>query len=83
MASPEFRRTYARILGELALIAETERLTGAIAQTDVTVIRLSRSMFRRILEEFPDTAIHLRARIAEDLQAMLARINAVVARLGK
>jgi CRP-like cAMP-binding protein len=49
----------------------------------VTVIRLSRSMFRRILEEFPDTAIHLHARIAEDLQAMLARINAVVARLAK
>ncbi|WP_309082695.1 cyclic nucleotide-binding domain-containing protein [Chelativorans sp.] len=71
------------ILGELALIADTERLTSAVAQTDVTVIRLSRSMFRRILEEFPETAINLRNRIAADLQALLARITAVAAKLAK
>ena len=71
------------ILGELALIAETERLTGAVAQTDVKVIRLSRSMFHRILEEFPETAIDLRRRIAADLQAMLARFGAVAEKLAK
>jgi len=71
------------ILGELALIADTERLTGAIAQGDVKVIRLSRSMFRRILEEFPETALRLRQRIAEDLQAMLEQFNAVAAKLMK
>ena len=71
------------ILGELALIAESERLTSAMAQTDVKVIRLSRSVFRRILEEFPETAVLLRRRIAEDLQAMLARFNAVAAKLIK
>ncbi|MFC6488173.1 cyclic nucleotide-binding domain-containing protein [Nitratireductor sp. GCM10026969] len=69
------------ILGELALIAENERLTGAIAQTDVKVIRLSRSMFRRILEEFPETAVDLHRRIAARLEAMLARITAVASRL--
>ena len=69
------------ILGEFALIAETERLTGAVAQTEVKVIRLSRSMFRRILEEFPETAIDLRRQIAADLQSMLARMQAATSRL--
>ncbi|WP_011582737.1 MULTISPECIES: cyclic nucleotide-binding domain-containing protein [Chelativorans] len=69
------------ILGEFALIAETERLTSAVAQTDVRVIRLSRSSFRRILEEFPEIAEHLRRRIAADLEAMLARIHSVAAKL--
>ena len=71
------------ILGELALIAETERLTSAMAQTEVKVIRLSRSMFHRILEEFPDAAIILRRRVAEDLQSMLARMRAVAEKLGR
>lgn len=71
------------ILGELALIAETERLTSAAAQTDVKVIRLSRSMFRRILEEFPETAVDLHHRIAAELDAMLAQFGAVAAKLAK
>ncbi|WEX09845.1 cyclic nucleotide-binding domain-containing protein [Chelativorans sp. AA-79] len=71
------------ILGEFALIAESERLTSAVAQTDVTVIRLSRSMFRRILEEFPEAAEDLHRRISADLQAMLARISAIAAKLGR
>ncbi|MCT8999313.1 cyclic nucleotide-binding domain-containing protein [Chelativorans intermedius] len=69
------------ILGELALIAESVRLTSAVAQTDVKVIRLNRSMFRRILEEFPETAVRLHRRIAAGLQDMLSRMSAVAARL--
>ncbi len=38
------------ILSELALIADTRRLTSASAATDSEVIRLSRKMFRRILD---------------------------------
>src|SRR5690606_16121572 len=39
------------ILGQFALIADGERLTGALAQSDVQVIRLGRSMFLKVLEE--------------------------------
>ena len=63
------------ILGEMALIAETQRLTSADAATDAEVLRLNRSMFRRILEEYPETAQGLRNRIAEDLQALIKRIE--------
>jgi CRP-like cAMP-binding protein len=68
------------MLGELALIADTRRLTSASAETDVEIIRLSRKMFRRILEEYPETAQALHQRISEDLQAMVRRIEKLAPR---
>ena len=69
-------------LGEMALIADTKRLTSAEAATDADVLRINRSMFRRILEEYPETAEALRAQIIEDLQALIRRIEEVGERLG-
>ena len=69
-------------LGEMALIADTRRLTSAEAATDAEVLRINRSMFRRILEEYPETAEALRDRVIEDLQALIRRIEEVGERLG-
>jgi len=69
------------ILGQFALIADGERLTGALAQTDVQVIRLGRSMFLKVLEEYPDLAVILHRRITADLEAMLNRMARVMGRL--
>jgi CRP-like cAMP-binding protein len=69
-------------LGEMALIADSRRLTSAEAATDAEVLRINRSMFRRILEEYPETAEALRDRIIEDLQALIRKIEAVGERLG-
>ncbi len=68
------------ILGELALIADTKRLTSASAATDSVVLRLSRKMFRRILEEYPDIAVTLHRRIADELQALVRRIEELAPR---
>ena len=68
------------MLGELALIADTRRLTSAAAATDAEVLRLNRKMFRRILEEYPETAEALRQRIVDDLQALIARIESLAPR---
>lgn len=70
------------ILGELSLIAETRRLSNAVAETDVVVLRLNRNLFRRILEEYPDTAMDLHRRISEDLGDLLARIQRLGPRFG-
>jgi CRP-like cAMP-binding protein len=70
------------ILGELALIADTSRLTGAIATVDTEVLRLSRRLFHRILQEYPDVAAALHRRIADDLAALVARIEALAPRFG-
>jgi CRP-like cAMP-binding protein len=68
------------ILSELALIADTNRLTSAAAAIDSEVLRLSRKMFRRILEEYPDIAVHLHQRISEDFQALIRRIEKLAPR---
>jgi CRP-like cAMP-binding protein len=63
------------IMGELALIADTTRLTSAVAETDTEVIRVNRMLFRRILEEYPDVAIALHRRISRDLETLIKRIG--------
>ncbi|WP_421915607.1 cyclic nucleotide-binding domain-containing protein [Mesorhizobium sp.] len=68
------------MLSELALIADTRRLTSASAANDSEVIRLSRKMFRRILEEYPEIAAQLHQRISEDFQAMIRRIEELAPR---
>jgi CRP-like cAMP-binding protein len=68
------------ILGELALIADTRRLTSASAATDSQVLRLNRKMFRRILEEYPDIAVTLHRRIADELQVLVRRIEELAPR---
>ena len=68
------------MLGELALIADTRRLTSAAAETDAQVIRLNRKMFRRILEEYPETAQALHRRILAELQKLLSDIEAMAPR---
>jgi CRP-like cAMP-binding protein len=68
------------IIGELALIAPGKRLTYAAAETEVTLIRLSRSLFHRILEEYPEVAAMLHGRMMQDLQDFLKRIEALAPR---
>lgn len=68
------------ILGELALIADTRRMTSAAATSDSELLRLNRPMFRRILEEYPDLAVILHRRISEELQAMVRRIERLAPR---
>ena len=48
------------LLGELALIAETKRPATATASEPSTVIRISRSLFLKMLEGYPETALKLR-----------------------
>ncbi|MBZ9737741.1 MULTISPECIES: Crp/Fnr family transcriptional regulator [unclassified Mesorhizobium] len=68
------------MLSELALIADTNRLTSASAEIDSEVIRLSRKMFRRILEEYPDVAVKLHQRISEEFHDMIRRIEELAPR---
>lgn len=65
------------VLGEMALIAQTNRMTGAIAEVETEVIRLSRSMFRRILEEYPQVALALHQHISRSLTSLVRDIDSV------
>jgi CRP-like cAMP-binding protein len=48
------------LLGEFALLAETLRPVTATAREDSMVMRISRAMFVKMLESYPDAALRLR-----------------------
>ncbi len=48
------------LIGELALVVDMKRPATAAAIADSTVIRISRSLFQRVLEGHPDAAHRLR-----------------------
>ncbi len=52
------------LLGELALLAETTQSATARAREAATVMRISRSMFLKVLEGYPEAAHRLRDLIA-------------------
>jgi CRP-like cAMP-binding protein len=61
---PEITAGVATLLGESALLAETVRPATAIAREPSLVLRISRAMFLKMLESFPDAAQRLRELIA-------------------
>jgi cAMP-binding proteins - catabolite gene activator and regulatory subunit of cAMP-dependent protein kinases len=65
------------LIGELALFAEIKRPATAIAREPSSVTKLPRSVLRRVLIEFPDAAVHLRAVLAKRLNGMAGDLAAV------
>lgn len=58
------------LIGETALIAETIRPVSAIAREPSTVLKITRALFHRILEEYPSTALRVRRRLAARLEQL-------------
>jgi CRP-like cAMP-binding protein len=74
------------LIGELALLTETVCSATAVAPEPTTVIRISRNLFRKVLEGFPESARLMRERLAmraNQASAELVRIRAVVEKLGQ
>ncbi len=65
------------LIGELALIVETHRPATALAVGRAKVLVVRRSLFRRMLEEYPEIAVTLRDRIAERLTALSPEIGRI------
>jgi len=68
------------LIGEIALISQTERPVTAIAREPSTVLKITRALFHRMLKEFPVSARRLRAAIqarldtfAQELEEMRLR----------
>jgi CRP-like cAMP-binding protein len=58
------------LLGDTALIAETRRPATALAREPSSVLKISRSLFHRVLAEYPDSAVRLRRTLADRLDAL-------------
>lgn len=60
------------VIGELAMIAPVERSSAAVARGDVAVLVVSRQLFRRVLEEYPESAAQLHGILSERLRGVAA-----------
>lgn len=63
------------LLGELAIVSTASRKMTVVALEDSEVMRIHRPMFRRMMEEYPEIASLLQARIQRNLSAMLHEID--------
>jgi CRP-like cAMP-binding protein len=74
------------LIGELALLTETLCPATAIAPEPATVIRISRNLFRKVLEGFPEPARLMRERFAARVSQSngeLLRIRAIMEKLSQ
>ena len=69
------------LLGEMALIAEIKRPATATANEPSTVIRISRNLFLKMLEGYPNAAYILRERIVARAQQATSELSDVRAML--
>ncbi len=65
------------LIGELALLTDMVCQATAIAKEPVTVIRISRSLFRKMLEGYPAAAVTLRDIMAKRLAAWQRELGGV------
>jgi len=65
------------LIDELALIVPVTRSSTAIAQTSCEVIPLPRAQMTRILNEYPQAAERLRARVSAQTQSFVDDLSAL------
>ena len=65
------------LIGELALLTDMVCQATAIAKEPVTVIRISRSLFRKMLEGYPAAAVTLRDILAKRLDGWQRELGGV------
>ena len=71
----------ASLIGEMALISDTEHAATAIATEHTEVLKISRPLFRRMLEEYPELASLLIERIGESVQEFVKQLEIIAAKL--
>ena len=71
------------LVGELALLTEMVCPATAIAKEPTVVIRISRSLFRKMLESYPAAAKSLRDIMAERLDAWTRELGSVKTAMDK
>ena len=71
------------LIGELALVTETVCYATAIAAEPTVVMRISRSLFRKVLEGFPNAARVMRDRFCERTSLVSDELSRMRAMLQK
>jgi len=67
--------TVGTLLGEIAMISDVDRGMTAIAAEPGEVMRINRSLFHRMLEEYPEIAEMVLARVQANFAEFLADLS--------
>lgn len=73
--------TTGALIGEMALISDVVRQATAVAIEHTEVLKITRPLFRRMLEEYPDLAELLHDRIAASVHDFMRRLDTIRAKL--
>jgi CRP-like cAMP-binding protein len=65
------------LLGDIALLAETRRPATAIAREPSSVLKISRALFHRVLEEFPANAVRMQRNLYERIHRLGNELDSV------
>lgn len=68
------------LLSELALVTLVERKYTAVALEDSTVVRITRALFHRLIEEYPEAAQLIEARVRDNFNVMVKQAVAMLDR---
>lgn len=71
------------LISETALVVESAHAVTAVAEENTTLIRISRSLFQKVLESDAMAAVRMRDAIAARTSQITAEITAVKARLDR
>ncbi|MEA2870974.1 MAG: hypothetical protein QOH67_950, partial [Hyphomicrobiales bacterium] len=71
------------LIGELALLTETKRPVGAVAREPSSVVRISRQLFLKMLDGYPDAARRMRDAIAARVNQTAGEFTRVRAALAR
>ncbi|MBX3524983.1 MAG: cyclic nucleotide-binding domain-containing protein [Rhodoblastus sp.] len=63
------------LVGELAMIAETEAAGSIISREPTTLLRISRAVFHRVLSEYPRSADAVRRMVSERLSSLSSQLT--------
>ena len=69
------------LIGEMALISETRHAASAIATENTEVLKITRPLFRRMLNEYPQLAVVLRQRISDSVNEFANQLDTIRAKL--
>jgi CRP-like cAMP-binding protein len=71
------------LVGELALLTDTVCAATAIAKEPTTVVRISRSLFRKMMEGYPQAAVKLQDIMASRLDTWAQELAQVQKKMNK
>ncbi|MEE9375885.1 MAG: cyclic nucleotide-binding domain-containing protein [Rhizobiaceae bacterium] len=69
------------LIGEMALLTETNHAATALAIENTEVLKIPRPLFRRMLEEYPDLALILQRRIMVSVDEFMEQLDRIRAKL--